>query len=204
MAKQNMTDIDKERALWLEHRSFARCLAMSFMKRFPKVRSDDLFAAAETGLWEVVSKYQDLEPKQLRAMIIIRVRGALLDEIRTLDWLPRRARRTYGERFCRLFLDGMTKLDRQWVEAEFSTDIDVDLAMDHADRARRLEEAIDALPRRDAYIIRRVLSGDRQFEVAEDLGVSEPRVAQIVGRLTKTLQTALRRHRLKATWVLTV
>jgi RNA polymerase sigma factor for flagellar operon FliA len=53
---------------------------------------DDLYSVGVTGLIAAVHKYDPTQDNTFAAYATMRIRGAVLDELRRLDWCPRRAR----------------------------------------------------------------------------------------------------------------
>lgn len=58
----------------------------------PSVEVDDLIQAGLIGLLDAVSRYEDTHGAQFETYAIQRIRGAMLDELRSSDWLPRSVR----------------------------------------------------------------------------------------------------------------
>ena len=56
------------------------------------VDADDLYSVGVTGLIAAVRKYDPTQDNTFAAYATMRIRGAVLDELRRLDWCPRRAR----------------------------------------------------------------------------------------------------------------
>ena len=56
------------------------------------VDADDLYSVGVTGLIAAVRRYNPDQQNTFAAYATTRVRGAVLDELRRLDWFPRRAR----------------------------------------------------------------------------------------------------------------
>ncbi len=56
------------------------------------VDADDLFSVGVTGLIAAVKRFNPEQQHTFAAYATMRVRGAVLDELRRLDWFPRRAR----------------------------------------------------------------------------------------------------------------
>ncbi len=56
------------------------------------VDADDLYSVGVTGLIAAVHRYNPEQQHTFAAYATTRVRGAVLDELRRLDWFPRRAR----------------------------------------------------------------------------------------------------------------
>jgi RNA polymerase sigma factor for flagellar operon FliA len=59
----------------------------------PSVQVDDLIQAGLIGLLDAVNNYDDTQGAQFESYAMQRVRGAMLDELREADWLPRTARK---------------------------------------------------------------------------------------------------------------
>jgi len=58
----------------------------------PHVDSDDLYSVGVTGLIAAVKKFDPEQGNTFAAYATTRIRGAILDELRRMDWCPRRAR----------------------------------------------------------------------------------------------------------------
>jgi RNA polymerase sigma factor for flagellar operon FliA len=76
-----------------EHVDMARRIAMRVARRVPPwVSHDDLVAAALLGLTEAAGRYDETRGEPFVAFAERRVRGAVLDELRRGDIMPRRVR----------------------------------------------------------------------------------------------------------------
>lgn len=58
----------------------------------PSVEVDDLVQAGMIGLLDAISRYEDTHGAQFETYAVLRIRGAMLDELRNSDWLPRSMR----------------------------------------------------------------------------------------------------------------
>jgi RNA polymerase sigma factor for flagellar operon FliA len=84
---------EQERVL-LEHLPVVRFLARRIHERLPQhVEIDDLFSAGVVGLMDAFAKFDPTKKVQFRSYAQFRIRGAILDSLRTLDWSPRELRR---------------------------------------------------------------------------------------------------------------
>lgn len=84
---------DQERIL-LEHLPIVRFLARRIHERLPQhVDIEDLVSAGVVGLMDAFSKFDPEKKVQFRSYAQFRIRGAILDSLRTLDWSPRELRR---------------------------------------------------------------------------------------------------------------
>jgi len=76
-----------------QHLPLVRRLALQLLARLPaNVQLDDLMQVGMMGLLEAVRRYQQMEQAQFETYAQTRIRGAMLDELRTQDWLPRAVR----------------------------------------------------------------------------------------------------------------
>jgi RNA polymerase sigma factor FliA len=84
---------EQERIL-LEHLPIVRFLARRIHERLPQhVDIEDLVSAGIVGLMDAFSKFDPAKKVQFRSYAQFRIRGAILDSLRTLDWSPRELRR---------------------------------------------------------------------------------------------------------------
>jgi RNA polymerase sigma factor for flagellar operon FliA len=84
---------EQERVL-LEHLPIVRFLARRIHERLPQhVDIEDLVSAGVVGLMDAFSKFDPAKKVQFRSYAHFRIRGAILDSLRTLDWSPRELRR---------------------------------------------------------------------------------------------------------------
>ncbi len=59
----------------------------------PQVSKDDLTGAGIMGLLDAVDKFDVKKGVEFKSYAEFRIRGAMLDELRSLDWVPRSVRR---------------------------------------------------------------------------------------------------------------
>ena len=84
----------EQEQLMLEHLPTVRYLARRIHERLPQhVEIDDLVSAGFLGLIDASRKFDPAKKVQFRSYAQFRIRGAILDSLRTLDWSPRELRR---------------------------------------------------------------------------------------------------------------
>lgn len=59
----------------------------------PSVEIDDLVSAGVVGLMDAVGKYDPGRDTKFETYAVARIRGAIVDDLRSLDWVPRSVRR---------------------------------------------------------------------------------------------------------------
>jgi RNA polymerase sigma factor for flagellar operon FliA len=78
----------------LDHLPIVRFLARRIHERLPQhVDIEDLVSAGVVGLMDAFTKFDPSKKVQFRSYAQFRIRGAILDSLRTLDWSPRELRR---------------------------------------------------------------------------------------------------------------
>jgi RNA polymerase sigma factor FliA len=84
----------EQELLLLEHLPIVRFLARRIHERLPQhVDIEDLVSAGVVGLMDALAKFDPAKRVQFRSYAQFRIRGAILDSLRTLDWSPRELRR---------------------------------------------------------------------------------------------------------------
>ena len=79
--------------LIFDHTEIARRIALKMARRCPDwIGRDDLVAAGMLGLTEAAARYDDSRTEPFLSFAEHRIRGAVLDELRRGDLLPRRIR----------------------------------------------------------------------------------------------------------------
>ncbi len=88
---------DRERIL-LEHLPLVRMVAYRILERLPQqVEFDDLVSAGVMGLIDAYNKFDPSKKVLFRSYAAVRIRGAILDSLRGMDWAPRELRRKARE-----------------------------------------------------------------------------------------------------------
>lgn len=85
-------------SLWQRYVSLVRHEALRLQVRLPaSVELDDLLQAGGIGLLNAVERYDALQGTAFTTYAVQRIRGAMLDELRSRDWVPRSVRRNARE-----------------------------------------------------------------------------------------------------------
>jgi len=85
---------NEQERLLLDHLPIVRFLARRIHERLPQhVDIEDLVSAGIVGLMDAFTKFDPEKKVQFRSYAQFRIRGAILDSLRTLDWSPRDLRR---------------------------------------------------------------------------------------------------------------
>ncbi|MGE0801869.1 MAG: RNA polymerase sigma factor FliA [Lautropia sp.] len=105
-----------------------RRAASQLMARLPaSIDIEDLVQAGMIGLLDAVSRYDAAQGVQFETFATQRVRGAMLDELRGADWLPRSVRRS--QRTIERAIHALEqRLSRAPTETEIAAELQLGLA----------------------------------------------------------------------------
>ena len=79
--------------LLMTHMPLVKRLAHHMKAKLPpSVEVDDLIQAGMIGLLDAISRYEETHGAMFETYAVLRIRGAMLDELRSSDWLPRSLR----------------------------------------------------------------------------------------------------------------
>jgi RNA polymerase sigma factor for flagellar operon FliA len=211
--------------LIVTHADAARRIALKLARRCPDwIAREDLISAGMIGLIEAADRYDDKRQEPFLAFAEHRIRGAVLDEMRRGDIMPRRVRQ-----LARKVSNAIQEAERecghppteQRVAAALGVSIEVyraglsqlvdvqvgpldegqeaklvsedgrapDAEAEHRQTLRRVRDALDRLPARDATILGLHYVEDLTYqEIAETLGITPSRVCQLLWRAVERLR----------------
>ena len=111
-----------------EHAPLVKRLAHQMKAKLPpSVEVDDLIQAGMIGLLDAVNRYEETHGAQFETYAVQRIRGAMLDELRNSDWLPRSIRQNM--RKIEEAINGLQqKFGRPPKEAEIAKQLKMSLA----------------------------------------------------------------------------
>jgi RNA polymerase sigma factor FliA len=80
-------------SLLTDHMPLVKRLAHQMKAKLPpSVEVDDLIQAGMIGLLDAINRYEENHGAQFETYAVLRIRGAMLDELRSSDWMPRSTR----------------------------------------------------------------------------------------------------------------
>ena len=92
-----------------QHAALVKRIAFHLVNRMPdSVQVDDLIQSGMLGLLEAMSNFDGSQGASFETYAGIRIRGAMIDEIRKLDWTPRSVHRKY-----RSVAEAIQRVERQ-------------------------------------------------------------------------------------------
>ncbi len=170
------------------------------MRRLPRcVDPRDLRAAGMAALLAAIRHSVHSSEEMFVAYAQIRIRGAIMDELRRIDWSPRRRKQEPGAAArgeatsAPLRIVGIGELDDR--EGQLRQPTTFDSPLDEVIRRRDsadLRTAVRSLPAREAEVVRlRYFEEMPSKAIAAVLRVSEARVSQINASATRKLRALL-------------
>ena len=79
--------------LIMDYAPLVRFVAQRIASRLPaNIEIDDLISAGVIGLMDAIEKYDPSRDNKFKTYAEFRIRGAILDELRSQDWVPRSVR----------------------------------------------------------------------------------------------------------------
>ncbi|AJJ09485.1 RNA polymerase sigma factor for flagellar operon [Yersinia rohdei] len=115
-------------SLWQRYVPLVRHEALRLQVRLPaSVELDDLLQAGGIGLLNAVERYDALQGTAFTTYAVQRIRGAMLDELRSRDWAPRSVRRNARE-VASAMQKVEQRLGRPATEQEVAQNLEIDLA----------------------------------------------------------------------------
>lgn len=120
-----------------QYAPLVRRQALTLVGRLPaSVELDDLMQAGMMGLLDAVRRYQQQADAQFETYAITRIRGAMLDELRGQDWLPRSVRAK-----ARSIEDAVRALQQRLLRPPTETEIAEQMGIALGEYQSLLEEA---------------------------------------------------------------
>jgi len=117
---------DKEQCL-REYAPLVKRIAHFMMLKLPSsVQVDDMIQAGMIGLLDAAGRYDELRGAQFETYASQRIRGAMLDELREADWLPR-SMRSDMRRIEAAINRAQQRLGKAPAESEIASELGVSL-----------------------------------------------------------------------------
>jgi RNA polymerase sigma factor for flagellar operon FliA len=193
----------EEAALVRQYAPVVHQIAGGFQRRLPRsVLRDDLVAAGMCGLWDAIRKHGHNKSERFDWYVRVRVRGAILDELRAQDWLPRRVRAAATQAAkaaptSQRTVPAVVRFDEisESEQAHCLASCDPnggDVGLENRESAQALVHAVERLPERERDIVALYyFKGVKFKELGRLFGVSEPRISQLHSRAMTRLKVML-------------
>ncbi len=166
----------------------ARALARRIRVATPLADSDDMVSAALLGLIDAVDRFEACRGVPFEAYAGLRIRGAMIDELRRVDERGRGA--DADEKPRAVSLEGL--VEEEWQAFLAVSDEALEEPYERADLNSRVENAIQALPPRQREVLARYYADSLTLrEAGVRMGISEARACQLHSRAISNLRRAL-------------
>jgi RNA polymerase sigma factor for flagellar operon FliA len=120
------TDAERRERLILEHLPQVRLIARRIHERLPdSVSLDDLVSAGVVGLIAAVDNFDPDQGVKLKTYAEYKIRGAILDSLRDLDWAPREKRKR-----ARQVENAISAAEQRWKRAATEEEIAAELSLE--------------------------------------------------------------------------
>ena len=188
-ARCRVGDAQARATLIERHMPLARALARRVhLVDHPLADADDIQSAALLGLIDAVDRFQPGRGVPFEAYASLRIRGAIVDELRRVDERGRGA--ASHDRPRALSLDGL--VEDEWQAVLAVEDDEVDERFELADLRSRVQQALATLPPRQREVLARYSAESLTLrEAGQRMGISEARACQLHGRAIHNLRRAL-------------
>ncbi|MBX6391879.1 MAG: RNA polymerase sigma factor FliA [Burkholderiales bacterium] len=132
--------LDKEDAV-RRYAPMVKRMAYHLAARLPaSVQVDDLVQAGLIGLMDAAARFEESLGVQFETYAMQRVRGAMLDELRASDWLPRGARKAQRE-----IEEAITRLEQKLGRPPQESEVAAEMGISLRDYQEKLGDAHGAL-----------------------------------------------------------
>ncbi len=178
--------VERRNAMVQKYAPLVQNIAYRLVGRFPSsVEVEDLMSVGMLGLIDAVDRYEPDRDDSFAAYAGLRIRGAIIDELRQLDWAPRslRQRMHEAERARQSLL---AELGREPTDREVASEMNINL--DQLQQMRRKASHLSVVSFED--IGRRERDGRDILQVLE--GKSEDPAAALEAKyMTEALAEAI-------------
>lgn len=111
----------------IEHNSLIRYIVNRIAVRLPShIDLDDLHSTGVIGLMDAIDKYDPTKNCRFKTYAEFRIKGAILDQLRALDWVPRSVRQK-SRRLDTAYNEVEQRLGRAATEDEVADSLGLDL-----------------------------------------------------------------------------
>jgi RNA polymerase sigma factor for flagellar operon FliA len=185
--------------LLMEHLPTVRYLARRIHERLPQhVDLDDLVSAGVVGLIDALSKFDQGKKVQFKSYAQFRIRGAILDSLRTLDWSPRELRRK-----GRAVEEAIRTVTQRYGRAPLETEIAVEMKLSLSEYQGLLGD-LKGLEIGSLHMERSEDSGDEELAYIPGAPEDDPLFRCLKGEMKQRLADAIEELPDKERMVLTL
>lgn len=127
-SEKKKTDEEERNRLIAQYAHLVKTIAGRMALRLPQhISQDDLKSSGVMGLLDAIDKYDPEKGVEFKSYAEFRIRGAMIDELRAMDWVPRSVRRNakkLSEAYAKVENREMRPARDEEVAAELEVDIE--------------------------------------------------------------------------------
>jgi RNA polymerase sigma factor FliA len=180
-----LSDEERDRMM-LEHMPSVRWIARRIHERLPQhVDLEDLVSAGTLGLLDAFRKFDPAKKVQFRSYAQFRIRGAMLDSLRLLDWSPRDLRRK-----GRAVEEAIRKLTAQFGRSPSEAEVAREMALELEDYQQLLGE-LKGLEIGTLHMERSEDSGEEELAYVPAQPEDDPLFRCLRGEMKERLSAAI-------------
>ncbi|MBI1945889.1 MAG: sigma-70 family RNA polymerase sigma factor [Deltaproteobacteria bacterium] len=182
-----------DRATVMQYLPLVERVAKRVARRLPRsVALDDLVGAGSLGLIDAVKRFDPARAPSFSAYAELRIRGAILDHLRALDWLPRSMRASVKRGESDAAVLSIDDRRGPGCDGFAANQPSASTVLEQREQRDRLSAAIAALPERTRRVLGLYYVDELTLkEVGQVLGVTESRACQLHGEAVLRLRGAL-------------
>ncbi len=135
-AKKEIDPVEKEKLI-TRYAPLVKTIAGRLAMRLPQhISQDDLISAGLMGLLDAIDRFEVEKGVEFKSYAEFRIKGAMIDELRSMDWVPRSVRRN-AKRLEEAYARVESRKMRPARDEEVAEELDLDIGSFH----RLLDEA---------------------------------------------------------------
>ncbi|HTX41578.1 MAG TPA: FliA/WhiG family RNA polymerase sigma factor [Acidobacteriaceae bacterium] len=185
-AMRSAPEQDDQERMMLEQMPAVRWIARRIHERLPQhVDLEDLVSAGTLGLIDAFRKFDPGKKVQFRSYAQFRIRGAILDSLRTLDWSPRDLRRK-----GRAVEEAVHKLTAQYGRAPLEPEVAREMGLDLEEYQQLLGE-LKGLEIGTLHLERAEDSGEEDLAYIPNSPEEDPLFRCLRGEMRQRLAAAI-------------
>ncbi|MBF0286694.1 MAG: FliA/WhiG family RNA polymerase sigma factor [SAR324 cluster bacterium] len=117
--------------LVLEHAHLIKRIVNRMAARLPDgVDRDELYQAGSIGLLDAIDKFDETKEVQFRTYAEFRIKGTIIDELRSMDWIPRSVR-SAASKLEQVYTLLTNQLAREPTDQEVASELEMSLKEYH-------------------------------------------------------------------------
>ncbi|MBW2320496.1 MAG: sigma-70 family RNA polymerase sigma factor [Deltaproteobacteria bacterium] len=185
-AEQEKKDEKLKEELVLKYAPLVKNIAERMAVRLPPhICKEELIGPGVLGLFDAIEKFDSRREIKFRTYANLRIKGAMLDELRKMDWISRSIRR-----YIHRIEDAMRSLHRQVSDTPSPFD-----ELKIKESKKIISEALSKLSKKEQLVMSLYYYDELTLkEIAKVLNLTESRISQIHSKVIIKLRVKLKSY----------